>query len=129
MANDRSPVVITTLPEATRLAREVNETGKARLVQFDGAVVRLAPDSPARRRTPVEAMTPEEFRAGLHATFGSLKDLVDPDEFKRQRRELQVDDRELRSLCNTSSTPTLPLTTGRTTSTSQSESLTSGRAT
>jgi hypothetical protein len=95
MAREARPIDASGMPDVSRLVREVVRTGRARVLRVDGDEATLTPTR--RRRKPVNAMSPEEFRAGLHATFGSLKDLIDPDEFKRQRQE-QVDEREPRSL-------------------------------
>ena len=96
MAHEAQPITVQALPEAARLADEVNATGKARLVRFGGTVVRLAPAHPRRARAGKQP-TPETVQAAL-AAAGGWKGLVDPDAFKRQRRELQVDDASIRAL-------------------------------
>ncbi len=96
MAQETRPITVTALPEATRIAREVNETGKARLVQFGGDVVRLAP-ARRRRQAAGNRPTPEAIEAAL-AAAGGWKGLVDPEQFKRDRRELQIDDKPVRRL-------------------------------
>jgi hypothetical protein len=96
MAHEAPPITVQALPEAARLAREVDATGKARLVSFGGTVVRLAP-AHQRHARPGKQPTPEAVQAAL-AAAGGWKGLVDPDAFKRQRRELQVDDTPVRAL-------------------------------
>jgi len=96
MAEHAAPIDATHMPDVSRLVREVARTGQARKILADGDEAVLAPAS--RRRSRAKQQTQAEFEAEMRATFGGLKDLIDPDEFKRQRRELQVDNREPRSL-------------------------------
>jgi len=59
--------------------------------------------SPARRRRRSRKPADRaELEQALAETFGAWSGLVDPDEFKRQRRELQVHDRVPFTLCETS---------------------------
>jgi hypothetical protein len=96
MVYEAAPIDASTMPDVSRLVREVARTGQPRLIQADGDVVRVSPTR--RRRHTANEPTQKEFEAAMNATFGSLKGLIDPEQFKRQRRELQVDDREPRSL-------------------------------
>jgi hypothetical protein len=95
MVREAVTIDVTNMPELSALVRDVARTGRPRLLQADGAAAVL---SPARRSRSARATTQEEFESALNATFGAWKDLIDPDEFKRQRRELQEHDREPRFL-------------------------------
>jgi hypothetical protein len=92
MVHEAAPIDASTMPDVSRLVREVARTGQARVIQADGDAAVLSPAR--RRRKTAKAMTREEFQAGLHATYGAWKGLIDPEEFKRQRQELQEDERE-----------------------------------
>ena len=94
MTSEAHPLDASNMPDVSRLVREVNRTGRPQLLEVDGETARL---SPARRRRR-DSETQDIFEAGLNATFGAWKDLVDPEQLKRQRRELDVDDRDPRSL-------------------------------
>lgn len=72
MAHEADPLTIHALPEAAELAREVNATGKARLVQIGDDVVRLAPAprsaksrAPRRPRRKSGVLTREDPLFGL----------------------------------------------------------------
>jgi hypothetical protein len=90
MAQEAQPIDVQTLPDMTRLAREVNETGKARLIQVGGDVVRL---SPARPRAPLprKRPTPDDIQAAL-AAAGSWKGLVDAEQLKRDLDDARSSD-------------------------------------
>jgi hypothetical protein len=94
MTNEARPLDASSMPDVSRLVREVNRTGRPRLLQVDGETARLSPARRPRAQTPAQA----EFEAGLAAAFGAWKGLVDPEAFKRQRRELEIHDRNPRSL-------------------------------
>lgn len=95
MVREAAPIDVSEITDLSSLVHEVARTGQAKLVHAHGDVVRI---SPARRRRARKDATQEEFRAAMYETFGSLKGLIDPEQFKRERRELQVDDRDPRSL-------------------------------
>ena len=95
MVHEALPIDARTVPDVPSLVHEVDRRGQSRLVQADGVIVRVSPTR-RRRRLPTEP-TQEEFAAAMNATFGSLKGLIDPEAFRRQRRALQVDDREPRT--------------------------------
>ena len=97
MAQELTPIDATNVPEMSALVREVVRTGQPRVIQADGAAAVLSPAGRRRKRTATQP-TQADFEAAMNATFGSLNGLIDPEEFKRQRRELQVDDREPRTL-------------------------------
>jgi hypothetical protein len=80
MAQEALPIPLTAMPEVTRLAREVNETGRALLVQVGSDVVRLSPGKPRRalRKRP----SPEDIVAAL-SVAGAWKDLVDAEQLKQ----------------------------------------------
>jgi hypothetical protein len=96
MPSETTPVEAHSLPDVSRLVHEVNETGRPRLIKVDGEVARLSPARP-RGRITGKRLSPRAIEAAL-AAAGSWKGLVDPDEFKRQRRELQTDDKPVRPL-------------------------------
>lgn len=96
MAHEARPITVHALPEAARLAREVNETGKARLVQFGGDVVRLTPTRRRPARTGKQP-TPAAIEAAL-AVAGAWEGWLDAEKFKRDRRELQEDNKPVRPL-------------------------------
>ena len=62
MRREAQPVTIHALPEVAELAREVNATGKARLVQIGDDVVRLAP---ARRSAEPRAPRRPRRKTGV----------------------------------------------------------------
>lgn len=96
MAQETRPITVTALPDATRLAREVNATGKTRLVRFGGDVVRLTPYRP-RQRVAGKRPTPDAI-AGALAVAGAWEDWLDVEQFKRDREALQQDDKPVRAL-------------------------------
>ena len=96
MAQEAGPIDARNMPDVCRLVHEVNQTGRARLIQVGGEMARLSPARP-RARAQGKRPTPEAIEAAL-AAAGSWKGLIDPEEFKRQRQELQIDDRPVRSL-------------------------------
>ena len=99
MTAELTPIDIRQAPELAALVEEVRTTRKPRRIvrdDVDVAVLMPAPTATRRRR---KAWRPSA--AGLEAalaTFGTLKDNIDPEEFKRQRRELQIDDKPPRTL-------------------------------
>lgn len=100
MAREAEPLDLDAeaMPELARLAREVARTGRARVLRENGVdIAVIAPATPEDRsdRIAWKKPTPEQIEAAL-ASAGGWKGLVDPEEFKRQRRELQVDDRPQR---------------------------------
>lgn len=94
MARELQPVAAHTMTDVTRLVHEVNETGRPRLIQVGDELARLAPVR-SRSRVVGRRPSPEQGSEALRAA-GSWKGLVDAEEFKRQRRELQEDDKPVR---------------------------------
>lgn len=80
------------MPDLVRLAREVAETGTPRMLREHGADLAILAPAPARRRPRKQPITQADIEAAL-AVAGAWKDWMDPEEFKRERRELQVHDR------------------------------------
>ena len=98
MTREAEPVEIGAIPELARLAREVARTGQPRLLRENGEdLAVLTPATPAERNggAALTQPTTEEAEAAL-ATFGGWNGLIDPEAFKRDRRNLQVDDRPQR---------------------------------
>ncbi len=87
---------ISAMPEVSRLAREVADTGATRVLFENGRI--LARLAPARSRRTGKVTNREEMLQVFAETHGAWKGLVDPDQFKRDREALQVDDREPRTL-------------------------------
>ena len=96
MAQEARPIDARSLPDVARLVHEVNQTGRPQLIQVGGEAARLSPARPRRRTGKVT--TREEMLQVFAETHGAWNGLVDPDEFKRERERLQVDDREPRTL-------------------------------
>ncbi len=96
MVREVQPVTVHSMPDVSRLVHEVNETGRAQLIKVGSEVARLAPVRAHNRRTG-QRPSSEQIRAAL-AAAGSWKGVVDPEEFKRQRRTLQEDDKPIRPL-------------------------------
>jgi len=96
MTRSAIPIDASSMPDVSRLVQEVAQTGTPRLLQVGGAAAVLSPARP--RHHTAKATTQAEFEAGLTATFGAWKELIDPMEFKRQRRELQEHHGEPRML-------------------------------
>lgn len=96
MTQGARPIDASSMPDVSRLVREVARSGRPRLLQADGDVVRISPTR--RRGRTAHEPTQEAFEVAMHATFGSLKGLIDPEAFKRQRRELQLDNRQPHAL-------------------------------
>jgi hypothetical protein len=93
MTSELAPIDIHQVPELARLVDEVRASRKPRrLVAGDEDVALLVP-TPATPRRSRRAWRPrpEDLAAAL-ALAGAWKDQIDPDEFKRERQELQIDD-------------------------------------
>ena len=88
---------ISAMPDVSRLVREFASTGTPRVLSENGrTLARLTPVRPRRRTGKVT--TREEMLKVLEEKYGAWVGLVDPEEFKRDRQALQVDDREPRTL-------------------------------
>lgn len=81
---------IADMPDVTRLAHEVAETGIDHVLTKNGTAVAVV--SPVRRRRPRREMTDED-RAAVLTAVGSWKGLVDPDELVRELDRARSDDR------------------------------------
>jgi hypothetical protein len=98
MVTDAEPIDISTIPELVRLAREVAASGRSRLLRDgDTDVAVIAPAPPQRRRRRGRTISQADIDAAL-AVAGAWKDWIDPEAFKRERRELQSDYRPIREL-------------------------------
>jgi hypothetical protein len=88
---------VTAVQDFPRLAREIARTGKAQVFRDNGeALVVVSPARPVKRHA-AKTPTAKAIEAAL-AAAGSWKGLVDPEEFKRQRQQLQIDDKPVRNL-------------------------------
>ena len=92
MASELQPIDIRTIPELDRLVEEVRTTGKPRRLRRDNTDVAILSPTRPRRRPKGKTITPAD-RAAARSAFGAWKDIVDPEELKRQLNDLQVDDR------------------------------------
>ena len=98
MTREAEPLDVDAIPELARLAREVAHTGRPRLLRENGedlAIIAPATANEPSNRIEWKKPTPEAIEAFL-ATFGGWKGLVDPAEFRQERRKLQIDDRPQR---------------------------------
>lgn len=95
MPQDAPPLDVSQNPDLSRLVREVNETGRPRLIYAAGATARLSPVRSARER---RSLTPEQRETILQQTFGAWKGIVDADRLKQELNELQRDDSAARGL-------------------------------
>ena len=97
MATELTPIDVRQVPELAHLVDEVRATRKPRRITRDNEdVAVLVPVAPTTRRRPRRPTAAD--LAAFHAAAGSWKDHLDPDTFKRERQELQVDDKPPRSL-------------------------------
>jgi hypothetical protein len=88
---------VSSMPDVSHLAREVADTGTPRVLSENGhPLARLTPVR--HRRNTAKVTTSEEMLKVLEETYGAWIGLVDPDEFKRERAALQIDEREPRTL-------------------------------
>ena len=98
MTRELAPIDVSTMPDVARLAQEVARTGRPRVLTQGGTdLAVLSPARPNRRRLKGKTVTQEDIDAAL-SVAGAWKDWLDPEEFKRERRELQVHDRPDRQL-------------------------------
>jgi hypothetical protein len=99
MARELAPIDIRQVPELARLVDDVRATRQPRRIMRDGEDIALLVPTPAmpRRFRRDWRPRPEDLAAAL-ALAGAWKDQIDPEEFKRQRRELQIDDKPIRTL-------------------------------
>src|SRR6187402_350039 len=96
MVRELAPIDIREVPELARLVDEVRAAGKPRRIVRDDEEIAVLLPAPRRRRRrdpPTEADL-----AAFRAAAGSWKDHLDPETFKRDRQELQVDDKPPRTL-------------------------------
>src|SRR5688500_1689045 len=98
MVRELTPLDIRHVPEIARLVDEVTASDKPLRIVRDGEDIAVLmpsrPSSPRRRRRRIT----DADRQAAADTFGAWKDQVDPEVFKRERRELQVDDKPPRNL-------------------------------
>ncbi len=95
MAQEARPIDASSMPEVSRLVREVARTGQPRRILADGAEAVL---SPARgKRRAAKQPKSEAVEAAL-ALAGAWKGRIDPEKFRRDRQELQIDDKPVRAL-------------------------------
>lgn len=97
MVREAIPVDVSDMPNLSRLAREVADTGTVRVLSEHGRVLaRLTPAT--KRRRSGQATTRAELLQVLADTHGAWDGLVNADALKRERERLQVDEREPREL-------------------------------
>jgi hypothetical protein len=97
MTREAAGIDISTMPDLARLAEEVARTRTPRVLRRgDEDIAVLSPARP-KRRPKGKRVTENDIAASL-AAAGAWKVWVDPEAFKRERRELQEHDRAPRSL-------------------------------
>jgi hypothetical protein len=93
--DDESPSIdVATMPELARLAHEVAATGRPLVLRENGTELAVLAPLSTEERIRAFKPSPEAIERAL-AAVGGWVGLVDPEEFKRQRRELQVHDRDI----------------------------------
>ncbi len=98
MATELSPIDIRQVPELAHLVEEVRQSRQPRRITRDNEdLAVLMPAAPVSRRRR-DATPSAADLAAFRAAAGSWKDHLDPETFKRERQELQVDDTPPRSL-------------------------------
>jgi prevent-host-death family protein len=100
MVRELTPVDVGDIPELARLVDEVKASDAPLRITRDGedvAVLMPVRRATRPRRLPGRRPSEADIQAAL-AVAGSWGDQIDPEVFKRERRELQVDDKPPRSL-------------------------------
>jgi hypothetical protein len=97
MRHETASIDISTMPDLARLADEVARTRTPRVLRRGNEDIAVLSPTRPKRRPKSKRVTEEDIAASL-AAAGAWQDWVDPEAFKRERRELQEHDRELRSL-------------------------------
>jgi antitoxin (DNA-binding transcriptional repressor) of toxin-antitoxin stability system len=97
MVRETTPIDVSSMPDVSRLAREVASTGTTRVLSENGHVLARLTPARSRRRTG-KVTTREEMLKVFAETHGAWAGLLDPEEFKRERERLQVDERASRAL-------------------------------
>ena len=98
MTHELTPIDIRRVPELAHLVDEVTATGRPRRIMRDNEdIAVLLPAAPKRRRTRDWRPSPKAVEAAV-ALAGAWRDQLDPETFKRERRELQIDDKPPRNL-------------------------------
>jgi hypothetical protein len=94
MARELAPIDIRQVPEIAHLVDEVRASQKPRRIVRDGEELAVLTPAPAGRRRSRKDWRPSpEALAAALTLAGAWKDQIDPEEFKRQHRELQIDDK------------------------------------
>ena len=96
MAQQLRSVDVSDSPVLRDLVEEVTRTQKAKRLRVGASDMEVVV-SPAKVRSRRHSLTLEERREQLHASFGAWKDLIDPEQLKRELNELQRDDTSPRS--------------------------------
>jgi hypothetical protein len=96
MAQEPQTIDVSNNPALREIVEEVARTRRPKRLRVDGTQVEavIRPARPGWRRA---ALTPEERESILRATLGGWKGLIDPDQLKRELRELQRDEASPRS--------------------------------
>lgn len=98
MPQEQHAINVSDNPAMRQLVEDVFRTRQSKLLRVDSGEAVFVTPARSSRRAKTTVTTREELQQVLAQTRGAWKDLIDPEEFKRQRRELQFDDREPRSL-------------------------------
>ncbi len=98
MPSEAPAIDLSAYPELARIVHEAARSGRRLPLVENGTVIAVvAPAKPRRAARTARSRSQEEVQRILTETHGAWKGLIDPEEFKRQRRELQIHDREPRT--------------------------------
>ena len=90
MAQELTPIDISTMPELARLAKEVRDTGTPRRLRHGNEdVAILSPTRPPRRRRKGAPVTQADIDAALTASWEGL---TDPEHLKQELDAARSDD-------------------------------------
>lgn len=93
MVCELAPIDIGQVSDLASLVEEVRATRRPRRIMRDGEELAVLTPPGGRRRSRKDWRPSPEALAAALATFGTWRDHIDPEEFKRQRRDLQIDDK------------------------------------
>ena len=90
MTREVTHIDISTMPEISRLAKEVARDGRPRVLRADGTDLAVLSPVRSRSRRKGKTVTEADIDAALAASW---KGLVDPDRLKRELDQARSDDR------------------------------------
>lgn len=98
MPHEHQAINVSDNPAMRQLVEDVFRTRQAKVLHLDSGEAVFVTPARSPRRAKARGTNVDELQQVLADTHGTWKGLVDPEEFKRQRQELQFDDRQPRSL-------------------------------